>query len=366
VAPLLAIQALVTALLVAIITPTNAFRATSEAYAAALARVTIVSPLRQFAFDAPLLARLDANPDQAERVEAKMFWLKMPMIVGQGFAPLLAVPEAQRDDFLARVGLRLAAGRLPAPGTDEAALHGSLMTARGLRLGDAFGRLEDPSDATPGRFEVVGRLEGEARLGIVDHAHASRATSVLARTPPFQMVYARAGRQAQSDRFLADIVDEEQRPLLHVVDAAFLEERIDESLANLPVVLGFITVSVALIVALVTALLAVVAFQARVDEFGLWLAVGHRTRTLVGKLARETALIALVGWAVGLGVGLLAVTLYRDLVLEPKGILMQVPDPRPIVLSIVVPTLSTLVAAAVLARRLAGMDPVQVIQRRGG
>ena len=366
VAPLLTIQALVTALLVAIITPTNAFRATSEAYAAALAQVTIVSPLRQFAFDDALLARLDANPDQAERVEAKMFWLKMPMIVGQGFAPLVAVPEAHRDALLARVGLRVADGRLPRPGTDEAALHGSLLTARGLGLGDAFGRLEDPSDSTPGRFVVVGRLEGEARLGIVDHAYASRTTSVLARTPPFQLVYARPGRQAASDAFLADVADDEGRPLLHVVDAAFLQERIDESLANLPVVLGFITVSVALVVALVTALLAVVAFQARLDEFGLWLAVGLRSRTLVGKLARETALVALLGWAAGLALGLAAVTLYRDLALEPKGILMRVPDLRPVVLSVLVPVLSTLVACTVLARRLARMDPVQVIQRRGG
>ncbi|MCA9317363.1 MAG: ABC transporter permease [Planctomycetes bacterium] len=364
-APLVAIQALVTALLVMIITPTNAFRATSEAYAEALARVTIASPLRQFAFDDDLLARLDANPGQAERVEAKMFWLKMPMIVGQGFAPLIAVPDDARDAFLERVGARLVEGHWPRPGTDDAVLHDSLITARGFRLGDAFGRLEDPADPTPGRFVVVGRLEGSARLGIVDHAYASRPASVLARTPPFQLVYAKAGREAESDAYLRDLVDDEGRSLLHVVDRAYLAERIDESLANLPVLLGFITAAVALVVALVTSLLAVVAFQARVDEFGLQLAVGHRVRTLVRKLARETALVATLGWAIGLGIGLTSVTLYRDLVLEPKGILMQVPDMRPILLSLLVPTLSTVVASFVIARRLRGMDPVSVIQRRG-
>lgn len=364
-APLVAIQALVTALLVMIITPTNAFRATSEAYAESLARVTIASPLRQFAFDADLLARLDANPAQAERVEAKMFWLKMPMIVGQGFAPLIAVPDEARDAFLERVGARLVEGHWPRPGTDDAVLHDSLITARGFRLGDAFGRLEDPADPTPGRFVVVGRLEGAARLGLVDHDYASRPASVLARTPPFQLVYAQPGREAVSDAYLRDLVDDEGRSLLHVVDRAYLAERIDESLANLPVLLGFITVAVALVVALVTSLLAVVAFQARVDELGLQLAVGHRARTLVRKLASETALVATLGWALGLGVGLLAVTLYRDLVLEPKGILMHVPDLRPILLSLLVPTLSTVVASVVIARRLHGMDPVSVIQRRG-
>ena len=93
--------------------------------------------------------------------------------------------------------------------------------------------------------------------------------------------------------------------------------------------------------------------------------MGHRVRTLVRKLARETALVATLGWAIGLGIGLTSVTLYRDLVLEPKGILMQVPDMRPILLSLLVPTLSTVVASFVIARRLRGMDPVSVIQRRG-
>ncbi len=365
IAPLLSIQALVTALLVTIITPTNAFRATSEAYAKALQRVTIVSPLRQFAFDEALLARLDANPAQERRVEAKMFWLQMPMIVGQGFAPLLAVPADAREEFLDRVGLQLTEGRWPTPGTDECALHESLLAARGFVLGDAFGRLVDPSDSTPGRFVVVGRLRGDARIGLIDFDHANRPTSVLARTPPFQLVYARSGEQIASDAFLHEVVDDGGRAALHVVDAAYLAARIDDSLKNLPVVLGFITASVAAIVALVTALLAVVAFQARIDEFALLLAVGRRVRTLVRKLARETALVALLGWGVGLALGLAAVTLYRDLVLAPKGILMHVPDPRPIVWSAMVPIGSTLVAAIVLGRRLRGMDPVQVIQRRG-
>ena len=93
---------------------------------------------------------------------------------------------------------------------------------------------------------------------------------------------------------------------------------------------------------------------------------GAVVRVAVASALPETALVALLGWAAGLALGLAAVTLYRDLALEPKGILMRVPDLRPVVLSVLVPVLSTLVACTVLARRLARMDPVQVIQRRGG
>lgn len=364
--PVLAIQALVAALLVTILTPTNAFRATSESWASTLDRVTIVSPLRSAEFDQELLARLDGNEAQAERYEAKLFWFEMPMIVGQGFAPLVAVPEAHREELLQRLGLRLVEGTLPKEGSAECALHSSLLAGRKLAIGSAFGRLENPTDTTPGRFVVSGRLEGDSRLGIVDHAYASFAGSVLTRTPPFQLVYAAPGRKAESDAALRALADEDGRALLHVVDAKYVRTRIDDDLANLPLILGFITGSVAIVVALVTALLVLVSFQTRVDEFALHLAIGHPRRTLLTKLGVETALVAGMGWALGLALGTATVLLYRSAVLEPKGIVMIVPDPLPVGLSLLVPVAGTLVAVATLARRLARMDPVLVLQRRGG
>jgi ABC-type antimicrobial peptide transport system permease subunit len=134
---------------------------------------------------------------------------------------------------------------------------------------------------------------------------------------------------------------------------------------NLPLVIGFISVAVAVIVALVTALLNLIAFQARSDEFALYLAVGHRRSRLVGKLVAETALLASGGWLAGIALGLSVVALYAGRVLEPRGILIELLDPGPILYSLVVPALSAAVSAGGLAWRLHRMDPVAVIQRRG-
>ena len=136
-------------------------------------------------------------------------------------------------------------------------------------------------------------------------------------------------------------------------------------MANLPLIIGFITFSVAFVVALVVALLNVIAFQVRVDEFGMYLAIGHPRWRLVRKLAIEAAVVALVAWGLGLVVGWLGVWLYDRVYLEPRGILMHLIDPQPLLFSLTVPVLSTLTAAVALARRLHRMDPVAVIQRRG-
>jgi len=365
IAPVFAIQALVTCLLVLIITPTNAFEATARANIRPLEVFTIVSPRVRRGFNEELVGLLDGNTFQQQRVRAKMFWLRTPMIVGEGYAPMIALPEEVWPAFLKRLGSSLQRGRMPKPGGDGAVLHESVVRARGMQLGQAFGQLVDPQDATPGRFTLVGVLGGEARIGLASYLYASEPYFVLARQPEFRVIYAKEGQKAQSDAYLRAAKHEGGEPAFRVIDAKYVEGRIERTLTNLPLVIGFITLSVGIVVALVIALLNVIAFQARVDEFGVFLAVGIQRGPLVRKLAFETGAVAVSAWLLGLAVGLGGVALYRQFWLEPHGIVMHVLDARPLLYSLSVPFFSTLTGAVALGRRLRRMDPVAVIQRRG-
>ncbi|MFM8978910.1 MAG: FtsX-like permease family protein [Planctomycetia bacterium] len=365
VAPVLAIQALVTCLLVAAITPTNAFRATTEAYTAAMAHMTIVTPRERPLLDGALRGLLDQNPHQERRQAAKMFWVRTPMIVGEAWAPLLLLPPPAQQDLLARTGCRLVEGRMPEPGSAGVAVHEAVLRARGWALGSAFGEEVDRLDSTPGRFEVVGVLAGPARLAVGDLERASQPDSVYARQLPFEVVYARPGAEQASDAWLQAARLPSGGLAFRVVDDDLVRARIEQAFVNLPLVLGFITAAVAVVVALVTALLDLLQFQARLDELALLLAVGHPRRRLMQKLAAEGLLVALLGWALGLLLGLGAVATYRALVLEPRGILMHLLDARPLAASLAVPLLATAVGALALRARIRRMDPVAVLQRRG-
>lgn len=363
--PLFAIQALVTSLLILIITPTNAFQATALANIRPLDTFTIVTPRLRRVFDEDLLELLDKNPAMEQRVDAKMFWVSTPMIIGESYAPIIALREEVRAAFMAKVDSRLIRGVLPARGSDGVVLHEAVVRARGMTLGQEFGRLVDKSDSTPGKFTLVGILAGDARVGVADYDYASRPLFVLARRDPFQVIYALPDRKSESDAYLHAAQDADEESAFRVVDAAYVRARLDQTMENLPLVIGFITASVAIIVALVVSLLNVIAFQVRVDEFGLLLALGHRRARLVRKLSWETGIVAASGWICGLGLGLLGVALYDHFALEPKGIVMQLVDPLPLLFSLSVPVLSMLTGAVALGRRLHRMDPVAVIQRRG-
>lgn len=363
--PVALIHALVTALLVAVITPTNLFERTAETYIRPLEHFTIVTPQLKNTFDAELLARLDANPHMEKRLQAKMLWIDTPSILGELSSPLLALNTADQEELIERMGLRLDRGRLPSPGSPGATLHGDILRARGLEIGDEFGRIVNREDRTPGRFEVVGVLEGGPRVGILDFGYASIPDFVLARQPAFQVIYGREGAKVESDAFLRGASNEAGNKVFRVVDAAWARAIMHRNLKSLPLFVGFITGAVAVIVALVTSLLTVIAFQARTDEFALYLAVGHRRGRLVRKLFAETTATALLGWVAGLALGVAVVATYDALVLAPKALVMDVIDPRPFLFSLMVPVLSALVSTVAVAVKLHRMDPVAVIQRRG-
>ena len=140
VVPIFGIQLLVTALMVAIVTSTNAFEATYEAYIRPMSTFTIVAPRHRASFAGELETILDDNPAQLERLPGKSLWMRTPMLVGEGRAPLMAVPRDAQERFLERLGSHLIEGTLPEPGSAGAAVHEAILRARDMKIGDVFGQ----------------------------------------------------------------------------------------------------------------------------------------------------------------------------------------------------------------------------------
>jgi hypothetical protein len=362
--PAIAVQALVTALILAVVTPLTGFEATSEASLRPLAAFTTALPMNKRTIDDELKALLAADPGIERWIPGKELGLRTPGVVGEGYSLLFAIDRGEQEDFLARVGDRLAEGTLPKAGTNGAAIHRDVLQARGMRLGTTFGSLEDPEEFLPGSFEVVGILEGPSRLSLIDFAYASRPAFVLARVEPFAVVYARPGQKATSDRYLNDVKDSTGGRAFRVWDEAFWRGRVQKLLKNLPLILDAVVGAITVVIALVVVLLNLIAFQARADEFALLLAVGRTRRRLVAKVVKETAATALASLVLGLALGAAWIAIYDAWILAPKAILIERWAPYPLLLAASLPLVASAASALVLSLRVRRMDPVAVIQRR--
>jgi hypothetical protein len=362
--PAIVVQALVTALVLAVVTPLTGFTATAERSIAPLKAYTGLEPMGRKEFDAELTRLLEANPAMEKQVEAKAIWMRMPMVVGEAGTLLMALDVAEREEFLRRVGNRVVEGTLPEPGSNGVAIHRDVAVARGMGVGNAFGQLIDPEEATPGLFRVDAIVDGPSRVGLADLAHANAPDSVLSRRESFRVIYAKPGRKAESDAYLRAAKDGAGRPAFRVWDEAFVRRLTQRWTRNLPLVLNAIVGAMTAIVGFIVVLLNLIAFQARHDEFALWIALGHTRARLVRKLAVESAAQAAAAWALGLLLGFAFLSLYDAWVLAPKAIFIRYLDVYPLALASALPLLASAASAVALALRLRRMDPVAVIQRR--
>jgi hypothetical protein len=253
--PAIVVQALVTALVLTVVTPLSGFEATAETALRPLRSFTAVTPMRKSTFDAELTALLQGDPGLERHVPAKTIWMRTPAIVGEFYTMIIALDRAEQERFYAAVGNRVAEGRYPTAGTEEVVIHRDVARARKMSVGSTFGRLVDPEDPAPGAFKVVGIADGESRVGLADLAYAMRPDFVLSRIEAFEVVFAKEGRKAESDRYLNDAKDAEGRTAFKVWDEAFFRRRTERSLANLPVILNAVVGAITVVIALVVILL---------------------------------------------------------------------------------------------------------------
>lgn len=354
----------VTVLLVFVITPTNTFEETTRANVAALKAFTVVAPARSPEFGGELLARIDREPAIESRVAVHAAWVRYPMLVGEAYCPLILIDATPGRDLVRRAGLRLVAGRFPDAEHPGVLLHEDVARARHLRVGDRFGTWVDPEDTTPGAFPIVGLLGGHARLAVGTFGSSLFTGFLAARVPAYLLVYSRPGKKAAMDAFLNG-AREGDHPAFQVIDEAYMNRRTERALENVPVVVNFIALSTSTIVAFVVALLALVAFQARHEEFAMLVAIGQRKERLIAKLAIESGLVAIGAWLLGLAIGWTGLWLYDHFVFAPRGLLLRLADLRPFVASALLPVVSTAASLLALGVRLSRMDPIAVLQRRG-
>jgi hypothetical protein len=363
VAPIAISIALVTTLLVCVITPTNTFDETTRANVAGLRAFTVIAPARQAVLDRSWNERLEHDPAVEALVPVRALWVRYPMVIGEAYCPLLLADGTRVQEIAERAGLRLVAGRYPDDEHPGVVLHEGVARARKLAVGSRFGTWVDADDTTPGSYIVRGLLGGDARLAVGTAGTGLFQSFLAARAPGYTLLYPRPGAKAGMDRMLRDarVAGE---PAFQVVDEAYMNERARKALANVPVLVNFTALSTSIVVALIVALLALVAFQARQEEFALRLAIGQRRSHLLLELALETGVLALASWMVGIAVGWLALYAYDVLVFEPRGFLVRLLDSRPLVASALLPLVSVLASVAALGLRLYRIDPVAILQRR--
>jgi hypothetical protein len=265
------------------------------------------------------------------------------------------------DFLLSRVGARLKEGTIPRDGTNEVALHENLLKANGWMLGREFGMAVDEEDWMPGRFKVVGVLEGPTPVGLCSFEYLNNPLLYAFSPKLWERVIAvaRPGRIAELNAFLRSLPD------IKVYDKTRAVDDISQGLDRIILILNFISATLIVVVSVVVGLIHNIFFGQRTDEFAILLAIGHTKRRLFRKVVAETGAIMAFSWLAGVALAFALVAAFAAFVLAPRGVPLPIGQGMPILVSLALPAVALLFAGATVMGRLRKLDPVSIIERRG-
>lgn len=315
--------------------------------------------------DPAVVAQLRANPDVTRVIPASAIWITVPGLMaggGSGFE-LWGLMEQDIPYILERCGAALKQGRMLEPRTNGLLLSDKVAANLGLKVGDTIHDSVDSDlyGSVVAPLQVVGILEGDVRLGIVsleflnNHERYGRFGNRF-------LVVPQQDRDAAVDDFLRGEIQTTRTDVLTL--QKFNEQVMNEYLQGLLIMVPGIAV-VVIVFALVIVVVNWIALSRRWPELGIAHAIGLSRKWLVRRLTAETAALASVGWALGIGLSCLILYILKMTFFTPRGYDLTIVQLSVIGLTLPVPTAVSGFTFISVRRILSRLDPVAIIERGG-
>ena len=296
----------------------------------------------------------------------------IPLYMGMNVPPLTstsvniyAVREQDLPILMTRMGIFLAEGQLPRPRTNEMVIAQALATNRGLKVGDRIGgpeyKTELDTDGLPVEMVITGILGPDLPwVGfasyefIASHEYTQDESEYL-------LVLSRPGQEAALQAWL----EKNAETSLTRVRTYALEMKISqEAMTTLGLAFAVIESLIALVAAIALAALNYIFFNQRRTEFGILNALGRSRLWMIGRVFRETGSISLLAWLCGAAVCLLGLALAQAFIYAPIGLNANFANPIPWSFTLPIPLAVVLVSTATIARMLARLDPVAIVEMK--
>lgn len=252
-------------------------------------------------------------------------------------------------------------------GGDVILISRSFATRRGLKLGGAF-RIDTPSGPRPVAIGAIFKDEGPAQV------FGGNVAVLPLRTA--QRLFARKGSVDRVEILVSGDVPDAARRLREALGSSYIvrppptqNSFLDEALTRLKALMGISVVALLVGIFIIYNSVSISVVE-RVREIGTFRAIGATRTQVFGVILLEWMTLGLAGSAAGLGIGVgLAKALIRIWTKEVNQVTMvvDVTDiavlPRTIIGSLLIGTLTTLIAAFFPARAAMSITPIEMLRQ---
>jgi ABC-type lipoprotein release transport system permease subunit len=249
-----------------------------------------------------------------------------------------------------------------AEGQPEAVISDDVAKNLGLHVGDTISRPESQDSYAPIPIKLVGLLHGPVWLGLTSKALVDTYSPI---NFTGYLAFARTTRpedQRRLDDAIERVVDKGKG---RVWRFSGLVRETKSALSNLYLIMNLVIGIVVFAISFVCGLLSNIYFTQRLPEIAMLSAIGYARSRLLRRALGETLCLCLLGWLLGIGMTALLLKVIQVVALTPKGLLLDPVDLRAFAMTLPLPVTITLFALCTIGLRLASLDAVSIIERRG-
>ena len=315
------------------------------------------------AVDPGVTAQIQAHPAVERVVPTTLLELAISVPpVSESLVTIYGVSEQNLPYLVDLFGLKLQAGRLPRPHSNEIVLSGSLAMNRELGVGDAIGRPANERDREiPTEMIVVGILTGgDTALGFASSEYLESHERYRTRSPHL-LVIPVEGRKAELDHWLEENVDS-TRTLVETYDERL--NNFQQATRNLLFLLVSVEGIIAAVAVIALAVLNYVFFTQRRGEFGILHAVGHSRPWLLLRTTKETLGVVVAAWLLGAAMCLVSLLYGQANIYAPAGLSLDLANLTPWLFTLPIPMAVVAASTGTISCMLRKLDPVSIVERR--
>ena len=322
--------------------------------------LTGMTPRNSFVVDDAQVKPWRSLPDMGHLYGAHSYQTQLKTTFGKMVFPIFGLEPAGRVEIMQRSGVSLKAGRMPNEGAAEAMISDDVARNIGANIGDVISGPNNDDSFAPVPIKLVGILQGKVWLGLTSKAFVDANSPytwqgwlAFAKTPE---------RQRALDAEIDRVTDKSKA---RVWTFAVLTHETQSALSNLYLILNLVVTIIVAVISFVCGLLANIYYTQRLPEIATLSAIGYTRGQLLRRAVGETFLLCIFGWAMGVALTIALLSAVRFFILSPRGLLINAADAYAYLFTLPLPLVITLFAVFTIGVRLASLDPVSIIERRG-
>jgi ABC-type multidrug transport system fused ATPase/permease subunit len=334
-----------------------------------LSRVSAVSPNNQ-PLDAALIDQIRTHPTVERVINVYTFLpvkISIPPMFPDRPVETLCVTAEDMAYLVELYHLKLAAGHLPRPNTNDLVIPWVVAKNRNIKVGDVIGDPAHPvypgAPSLPvevvvsGIFAPAETLADETWLSFMSLEYVDQYRE----SDLSLIVVPRVGQKAALDTWLESHVAGESRLVLTYSNQ---QAALRKEMSSMLFTFSLMEIVIALVAALALTGLNYIFVTQRQAEFGVLNALGFTRLQLVGRMMREVFFTTGAAWLAGMGGCFLILIFLQQGLFASIGLKLNFFNSTPWFFTLPVPAAVLTVSAVTTAWMLSQLDPVATLERR--